>query len=320
MIDFKKLQEINEQKANDEVQTKRHNELLLDNTKTQEVFVKSISALVQFLDNKVTKTEVVNQLKEVSTPDVYKVVNALDSLHDTLKTHENTDLSEVTNLLSSLVDEAKQIPKEIPTQEKIELKDYSKHFTSLETAIKTIEKAIKAQDLKVEAPIVNVPETTVNVEAPDLKPLETSIGSGSKDVVKAVKGIKIPELNTDPIEKLLKKTNKLLGELPDLMPTGGSGGGRVSPYEDSNGVPSFVQLTVDGKIPVEAGSTSTYEPAYDVLTDTNLVYLGKGVLGSAETDPTWQIKRLDKTTGRTTFADREATFTKVWDDRTTYAY
>lgn len=284
----------------------------------QETIVKSFQSLVSYLEHKVSKTEVVNQLREIGTPDVIHVVRAVDNLHQTLKTHENTDLTEITKVMTELLDEAKKLPKEINIPEQ-KVVDHTKQFDSLTKAIQAVEKVVKAQKLVAEAPIVNVPKTDVHVDAPDLKPLQYSI----KEVVKAVNGVVIPEYKTDNagVEKLLTSSNKLLEKLlAKPVGSGGGGGGRATPYQDSTGTPAFVTLTVDGKIPVEAGATSTYQSFNDTTTDTNLVYLGKAVAGSDATDAAWQIKRYNKSAGTMTFADDVTTFTKQWSGRTTYGY
>jgi len=302
------------QQAQAKLEQSKHDELLLDNARTQEVIVKSFATLVDFLEKRTSKTEVVNQLTEIGTPDALKVVSALESLHETLKTHENTDLSEITEVMKGVLAEAKQIPK---SHNKIDIPepiDHSKQFESLEKAINSLEKAVKAQELNVEAPVVNVPEPQVNVEAPDLRPIEKSVTTSSKEVVKAVQGIKIPELNTDPVEKLLKKTNKLLEELPEHMPTGGGGNGRVSPYEDSSGIPQFVTLD-NGAIP------TTSQPLRAELDDTNdpIIYVGKAVAGSDTANPVWQIAKLDTSSGLSkTWAGTG--FDQIWDNRSSLTY
>ena len=135
-----------------------------------------------------------------------------------------------------------------------EPKDYKDQFTSLENAIKSVEKGVKAQKLIAEAPIVNVPETNVNVEKPDLKPLQKSI----TEVVNAVNGLVIPELSTTELEKLIKKSNKLLNDLLDKpVSSGGGGGGRATPYETSTGAPHFVVVEADGSIPVTVKNSLT---------------------------------------------------------------
>lgn len=70
----------------------------------------------------------------------------------------------------------------------------------------------------------------------------------------------------------------------------------------------------------QPGESATYENRNDTTTDTNLVYLAKAVPGTATSDAAWQIKRYNKSAGHMSFADDATTFTKVWDDRTSYTY
>lgn len=314
---FDELKKINDEKSQRLIDDTKHEEIIVSSMQTQEIILKSFQSLVNYLDQRVSKTQVVNQLQAIGTPDAFKVVDAVDSLHETLKTHENTDLSEVTQVMQAILEEAKQIPKEHPEEK--EERDYSKQFESLLKATQAVEKVVKEQKLIAEAPIVNVPETKVEVTPPDLKPLQTSI----KDVVTAVKAVVIPEYKTDnsEVEKLLKKSNKLLTDLLD-KPMGGYGGGMGSSWMavDTNDVPVPIQLTADGKVPVEAGATSTYQSFNDTTTDVNLVYLGKSVAGTATSAGSWQIKRYNKSAGTMTFADDITAFTKTWDDRTSYGY
>lgn len=318
-MNFDRLKQINELNASKATENKRHTELQTGFVETQKTILEAFKSLVDYLDNKVTKTQVVNNLKSINTPDALRVIPEIQSLHETLKTHENVDLTEVTKVMQAVLEEAKKIPKELPKEKEEQFVDYTKQFSALSDAVKAVEKVVKEQKLIAEAPIVNVPETNVHVEPPDLKPLQTSM----KAVVTAVQKIVIPEYKTDnkEVEKLLKASNKLLkGILEKPVSSGGGGGGRVSPYSDSAGMPSFVTLTVDGKIPVEAGATSTYEARNDTTTDTNLVYLGKALPGSLTSDAAWQIKRYNKSAGHMSFADDATTFTKIWDNRTSYGY
>lgn len=71
---------------------------------------------------------------------------------------------------------------------------------------------------------------------------------------------------------------------------------------------------------VQPGESASYESRNDTTTDTNLVYLGKALPGSATSDAAWQIKRYNKSAGHMSFADDETTFTKTWDSRTGYTY
>lgn len=72
--------------------------------------------------------------------------------------------------------------------------------------------------------------------------------------------------------------------------------------------------------PGGSSGTTSYESFVDTTTDTNLVYLGKALPGTATTDAAWQIKRYNKSAGHMSFADDETTFTKQWSERTTYGY
>ncbi len=322
MDSIERIAEINKNKAQAQLAELRHSDNLKAAQKTQETLIAIFESLVDYLDNKTTKTEVVNQLTEIGTPDALKVVDSVNSLHDTLKTHENTDLTEVTAILKEVLIEAKQLPKEKVDITIPEQKDYVAQFKELTKAINSVEKVVKGQKLVAEAPIVNVPETQVNVEAPNLKPLETSISSGSKDVVKAVKGIKIPELDTSPVEKLLKKTNKLLEELPEYMPSGG-GGGSSWIAVDSSGVPVPIQLESDGSIKVSGGgSTPNYTTRIEEdSVNPNLTYIGNAVIGTLESASSWQIKRLDSTTGLIKlWANGSDDFNVEWDNRESETY
>lgn len=70
----------------------------------------------------------------------------------------------------------------------------------------------------------------------------------------------------------------------------------------------------------QPGSSPTYESFVDTTTDTNLVYLGKALPGTATSAASWQIKRYNKSAGHMSFADDVTTFTKTWDNRTGYSY
>lgn len=254
------LKQINDSNAAREQSLAEHQELILSNYNTQETILESFRLLLNYLDSHVSKTEVVNQLQEIGTPDAYVVAEAVNRLHETLKTHENTDLSEVTALMSQLLEEARQIPKELLELKEREEKDYSDQLKSLESAINAVEKVVKAQKLIAEAPIVNVPQPQVNVDAPNLSPLQ----EGLKEIVNSVKGIIIPEYKTDnaEVEKLIKKSNTLLEKILDKPVGKGGGGGRATPYETADGVPAFVTLNSDGSVP-----SGGFDPSADLTTD-----------------------------------------------------
>lgn len=255
MDGFDRFKQAVDQKTAQDLSKKQYTDQQVMAIQTQETIVKSVKSLVEYLDNRTSKTQVVNQLREIGTPDALKVVSAVDSLHETLKTHKDTDLTELTGVVKELLDEARLIPKEHPEEKEEQFIDYTNQMTALLKAVQSVESVVKEQKLVAEAPIVNVPETQVNVEAPDLKPLQSSI----KDVVDAVKDIVIPEYTTDnkEVEKLLKLSNKLLKELIDKPTSKGGGGGLATPYVDANGIPYFPVADTTGSLPVSLKQTAT---------------------------------------------------------------
>lgn len=265
-MDPTRLKEINQARAEKTLEEVRHKELIAYEAKTQDTILMSTESLIRYLEGKVTRTEIVNQLRSIGTPDALKVIPEIQALHETLKTHENVDLSELTSVMTQLLGEAKQLPKQLPDIPEQRFVDYTKQFNALNDAVKAVGKFVKDQKLVAEAPIVNVPETNVHVDAPDLQPLQTDI----KDVVKAINEIVIPEYKTDnkEVEKLLKASNKLLKEILE-KPVGRGGGGssRVSPYE-SNGIPAFVELN-DGAVPVDVVGDLVPGIDYDNILVTN---------------------------------------------------
>lgn len=102
-MDLTRLKQINQDNARKQREDQKHLEGKLAQLDLQETVVKSFSMLVDYLEGKVTKTLVVNQLKEIATPDALKVVDAVNSLHDTLKTHENTGLKPIEKGLGDVV-------------------------------------------------------------------------------------------------------------------------------------------------------------------------------------------------------------------------
>lgn len=254
MSDKSKLVDINANNASLALEKSRHSELLAYNARTADSVLASTQALIKYLEGHTTKTEVVNQLQSIKTPDVEYVVKALNVLDDTLKTHENTDLSGVTALLNGILEQAAQIPKELPT---FEQKDYVAQFDSLTNAIKSVEKVVKAQKLVAEAPKVTVeaPRITVEQNEVDISALENELQTSRKEFTKAIKSIVIPETDTKGIEKQLKSIDKLLNEFLDAPRGGGGGGGRATPYETADGMPKFITVGDDGTIPVSVNNT-----------------------------------------------------------------
>jgi len=235
-----------EKQAELERQTKNHQDVisLLQSIKQNDTTL--TQALIGFLSGHTTKTEIVNQLKSVSTPDVDKVVVAVGKLEE-LVASKDVDFAPVVEALRAVEAQLEQIPKE--HQELPESKEVD--FAETNKRLDAVLKAIQSLDLVVEAPKVDVkvPKAQVNVEKVDL----TEIKQPLLDILGAFQSFEIPEqLPTDlsTVEDLLKKSNELLKKIKE-KPVGGGGGGGAFPYKDpSTGFSVQVATEADGSIPV----------------------------------------------------------------------
>lgn len=320
MGDIKGLREINQKIAEAQLSESRHNDRLNSDNQLQQTIVRSFKSLVDYLDSSVSKTAVVNQLKEVGTPDALEVARAVEKLHVTIteqaksdKTEEN--LNKIATTISQVLEEAKKIPKSTPDAPEQQFVDYTDQMKSLGSALDSIETTIKNQNLTVEAPIVNVPQ--VEVQAPDLTPLD----KGLKSIETAVKKIVIPKtiIDNSKIEKELKTHSKLLKEIVEKPTSSGSSGHRITPYEDNQGVPAFITLD-NGAIPTTGGDPSSSYGFYQETTSGTKTYYG-----FTDADANWLIKEEDSSTETFKWATitnnvSEPTYAGAWTNRATLTY
>lgn len=83
-----------------------------------------------------------------------------------------------------------------------------------------------------------------------------------------------------------------------------------------------------GKFQDEAGKptvvTKSNDLALQVATDSgdsNVTYVGKAAMGSATSAASWQIKKIDETSGTViTWADGNASFDNIFDNRESLSY
>lgn len=303
-MDTKKLRQFSLDQQTETRDLQRHEQVLTATHGVSNTVIEATAALIKYLEGHTSKTEVTNHLQSIGTPDALKVIPAIEALHETIKTHENTDLSEVTQVMRDILSETQQIPKQLPEHQELKLHDYSPQLQSLENAINAIQEAVKAQKLIAEAPVVNVPETKVEVAAPDLAPLQTSL----KDIIKAVQKIVIPEYKTDnkAVEALLKKTNTLLKGLLEKPVSSGGGGGSSWIATGANGYPAPLKVDGTGALVTSGGGTTYYITQF--YTDTSYTYICKAPPGTALSSPLWQVFRLDSTNNKR-YAGGSAGFT-----------
>lgn len=263
------LRAIHEQNRRDQVAEQRHADNQLANVQLQETVVKSFASLVGYLDRKVSKTEVVNQLREIGTPDALKVVASVENLHETIRNKPEVDLSEIVALLKDSLEQVKLIPKEqVELPDSPDIPDYTDSFKRLEDTISSVKSAIEAQKTTVEAPVVNVPETVVNIPETDLKPLER----GLEKVEKSVKALVFPTTDTSKLEKEQVKQTKLLKEIRDKPVGGGGGGGSSWPAVNDAGVAQPLHVDDTGALqttPFASDANITTEIAGGVITQTD---------------------------------------------------
>lgn len=172
-MDLSRLKEIQSNRyAQAKAQIDREN-ARLDNVALQETIVKVAKSVVDFVEGNTTKAVVLNQIKDFAThQDSQELISSVDALHDTIKNTNKVDVSELTKVVNTFLEEAKELKQGIT----VDVPDNTKDLEALKKELANIYKAIKAQKLTAEAPVVNVPET-------DLSPI--------KDVEKAVKKVEL---------------------------------------------------------------------------------------------------------------------------------
>lgn len=247
--------------------------------------ISAFKQLIQYMDGKTTKTEVVNQLTSISTPDIDKVVAALSKL-DVSTAKNKLDLSPLAQGIKGLEAQLKLIPKTLPEQQKIDIS--SKNFKAIEDAIRKID--IKPI-VKVEQPNIDIKAPEVNVEAPDLKPIQAAL----IEVLKAINAKELPKTDLSKIEKKLDESNKHLEKLVKKPSGGGGGGGNGTSFTDSNGSLKYVALTSDNEIPVADDPTSKYKIA-DVDDSNDIKYYGFTKKGGA-----WYVLKEDSASSPKTY-------------------
>lgn len=314
-MDFSRLRDINQQNLEQADKQVEKTMQELATLRTQEVFVKAIQSLADLIANHTTRTIVENQIQGfATTKDTQALGVSLQALLAELKTHENTDVSPVVEVLKEAVAELKSIPKDHKDIEIPDQIDYTEKFNNLINEIKGVLKAVKEQETTVEAPVVNVEAPKVEVEAPDLKPLGKDLEKSFKTAVKAIV-IPKPIDNTKELKQIVaeqKKTNKLLLEIPT---SGGGGGGAIV---DTSALATSAKQ--DDIVQAIQGISGTTNKTTRIETVGTRTYIGNAAIGSAESASVWQIKVLDTPGLTKLWADGNDNFDNVWDDRATVTY
>jgi len=277
----------------------------------EDTLVTAFNTLIKFLDGKTTKTEVMNQLSSISTPDVDKVVTAVSKLDADILANK-LDLKPVVDALNSMKRELGLIPKSLPKipEQKDALKVTNLSEIKLDTS--DVVKAIKDLKLVAEAPIINEKEV-------DLKPLQ-KVMLDLLSAVKSQKPVEIPKFPEIPktdlakVETKLDTSNKLLKEITEKrFGGGGGGGGNGTPYVDSTGKAVYVDL-INGAVPTTSAAVIE---RYDYSSSTS-IYVGTALPGVASATASWTITRYNLTDTSDASALRATAVT--WTGRAGHSY
>lgn len=209
-----------------------------------------------------------------------------------------------------LLTDARESLQKIANKENPETPDFAKPvvdvLNKLITAVNGKEYSPKI-DVKVPEVHVPTPQVTVDVDAPNLsgieKLLKTEVPKAFEEAISKIPETVIPEYpdRWDEVMEWLESIDTA-SRMKPTFPT------------------ELKVVNPDGTSIGSLSGSTEYESRNDTTTDTNLVYLGKALPGSATSDAAWQIKRYNKSAGTMTFADDVTTFTKTWDSRTSYTY
>lgn len=296
----------------------RHKQTLTQLSDNKQAVFTATNELIKFLSKQTTRTEIVNPVRTVMTPDVDKVVRSLEHLNQSVNRIENTDLTPVVKVMADVLSELKTLPKDIEFEQREDIKvtNLAEVTSVLETLVSEVQKLELNPEIKVDAPKVNVEAPVVNVEQ-DFTTLEKAL----KDVLKAVQKIAIPEVpKTDltGVEKALEKQSKQLDKLYDKP---GPTFNTDLPFQDNDGNIKRVTL-VGGAVPITGSITASASTLADFSVN-DIEEATTSYFGYTKPDGTWLLKSLtDTSVGYATVSNNGAvtSYTDAWTDRATLTY
>lgn len=268
----------------------------------------TMQALAKFLAGHTTKTEVVNQLKSIATPDALKVVAAVKALQKDINGKE-VDWSPVLPWLEKISEHLEAIPKEhpeMPEQQQVDM-------TRTNELLESFGIALANMKLVAEAPIVNVnaPKTELKIEKVDLKELKKPLA----DILEAFQSFEVPPVQfTDmsEVQSLLEKSNELLEKIVKKPSGGGGGGGGgMVSFKDTAGFSVQVTMNDDGTIPVSSKATDNYAYSAKSETATYKYFFFE------DRDGNWYILRKELATEVVRYAKGTGGIDSVFDSSTT---
>lgn len=92
-------------------------------------------------------------------------------------------------------------------------------------------------------------------------------------------------------------------------------------YDEENQVNVFEPVTYIPGGGLDRLTTDNLALIVDDTTTADTIYIGKAKTGTSSSDSDWQIKKIDTTSYIVmTWADGDAEFNNVWDNRTSLSY
>lgn len=174
---------------------------------------------------------------------------------------------------------------------------------------KALDASIKSIDVK---PVIDAPQVNVSPPSVDLRGVEKAVSNLSKsfqDAVKLIPKVEIPETDNSELLKAWGKISKQLESIDTAT--------RMKPQ-----APNTIKVTNTDGTSIYNGiaNPTDYATRVDEVSAT-LSYIGKAPVGSATSSAVWQIAKLDTTSGMIkTWADGDALFNNVFNDRATLTY
>lgn len=185
-----------------------------------------------------------------------------------------------------------------------ETPDYAKPVVE---AVAKLEKALAALEVKpsvtVSAPEVRVPALDVS---PITKILREDIPKAFEKAISLIPKVEIPETDNSELLTAWEGISEQLVSIENAT--------RMKPLPGSMTISNLDEVTK-----TIAAPTPTYRVKVDKSTTTNVVYIGKALPGTGDSDESWAITRVDKTvTDNVAITNGDAgAFTNAWNDRAT---
>lgn len=208
--------------------------------------------------------------------------------------------------MGALLMDIRESLKGLESKESPESPDYSKPIVE---AVAKLEKALKGIDVK---PEVKVSSPDVKVPPIDLrefnKLLRTEIPTAFEKAIKSMPKLDVPPVDNSELLAVWEGISEQLVSIENAT--------RMKPLPGSMSINNLSEITS-----VIEQSSTLYKTEVDKSV-TNIIYIGKALIGTATSAAAWQIKKIDKTvTDNITITYAAAgAFTATWTNLSSETY